>query len=326
MKRVIAFLMLLTVLLFQARFPAAVASDGEDPENGCLVENTYDLTAEAIAIGLLNTDLTINKAFTPPRIPATDAPTTHGPEDETRISDEQTTPDYRRPEGMIALAKAAGIDEAGLYAMLGRAAAKSRDNERVTSITGLLGEPQSEEPGPAEWEGTPSPREEIRFYSKNFEYYDSAGNQLWSVVMPAYYRITPNSAVCTDAFVLFDSADSRWRLAEEDRSVTISGSAVTGCFTVRKYLGPIPTAAAERTLKLFVTPRGIYKGDHAEILKGDVNGNGRNDAADARLALRAAARTDRPTEDAFIAGDLNADGAVTASDARKILRKAARLQ
>lgn len=58
---------------------------------------------------------------------------------------------------------------------------------------------------------------------------------------------------------------------------------------------------------------------------GDVNFDGTVNAADARLALRAAAKVETLSENAVYAADVDADSKVTASDARKILRVAAGL-
>ncbi len=62
-----------------------------------------------------------------------------------------------------------------------------------------------------------------------------------------------------------------------------------------------------------------------EILLGDVNGDGKVNAADARLALRISAKIDVADEKTFKAADFNKDGVITALDARAILRKAAML-
>ena len=59
--------------------------------------------------------------------------------------------------------------------------------------------------------------------------------------------------------------------------------------------------------------------------KGDVNGDGKITASDARTALRAAARLETLNGEEAEAADMNSDGKVTASDSRAILRKAARL-
>ena len=62
-----------------------------------------------------------------------------------------------------------------------------------------------------------------------------------------------------------------------------------------------------------------------EVSLGDVNGDGKITAADARLALRIAAQLENPTPEQFYAADLTGDGKITASDARKILRISAGL-
>ena len=60
--------------------------------------------------------------------------------------------------------------------------------------------------------------------------------------------------------------------------------------------------------------------------KGDVDGDGKVTAADARLVLRAAAGLAKLDTKAKIAADVNYDGKVTAADAREILRRAAKLK
>lgn len=60
--------------------------------------------------------------------------------------------------------------------------------------------------------------------------------------------------------------------------------------------------------------------------KGDVDGDGKVTAADARLALRAAAGLVKLDANAKIAADVNYDGKVTAADAREILRRAAKVK
>ena len=58
---------------------------------------------------------------------------------------------------------------------------------------------------------------------------------------------------------------------------------------------------------------------------GDINEDGKISAADARLALRIAARMDSISEDKINLADVNNDNAVTAADARIILRVSAKL-
>ena len=61
-------------------------------------------------------------------------------------------------------------------------------------------------------------------------------------------------------------------------------------------------------------------------MKGDVNLDGKVDATDARLALRAAAKLDTLTGQAFTNADVDGSGIINAEDARKILRVAAKLE
>ena len=66
--------------------------------------------------------------------------------------------------------------------------------------------------------------------------------------------------------------------------------------------------------------------DYAEpVVKGDVNGDGKVTASDARQALRASARLEKLSDKQISAADMDNDGKVTASDARTILRKSAKL-
>lgn len=62
-----------------------------------------------------------------------------------------------------------------------------------------------------------------------------------------------------------------------------------------------------------------------EYEKGDVNMDGKVNAADARLALRIAAFLESYTSEMLEIGDMNGDKKLTASDARIILRKSAKL-
>lgn len=59
------------------------------------------------------------------------------------------------------------------------------------------------------------------------------------------------------------------------------------------------------------------------VIKGDVNGDGKVTAADAREALRASAKLEKLSDREIKAADMNNDGKVTASDAREILKKSA---
>ena len=62
------------------------------------------------------------------------------------------------------------------------------------------------------------------------------------------------------------------------------------------------------------------------VILGDTNGDGKVGAADARLALRSAAKIEPLTGPYERAADMNGDGKVKAADARTILRIAAKLE
>ena len=61
------------------------------------------------------------------------------------------------------------------------------------------------------------------------------------------------------------------------------------------------------------------------VILGDVNGDGKITAADARLALRTSAQLETLTSEQFLAADVDCSGKITASDARDILRYSALL-
>lgn len=62
------------------------------------------------------------------------------------------------------------------------------------------------------------------------------------------------------------------------------------------------------------------------FMLGDVDGNGKITAMDARTALRAAAKIETLSEENAAAADVNFDGKVTAMDARMILRASSRVE
>jgi len=66
--------------------------------------------------------------------------------------------------------------------------------------------------------------------------------------------------------------------------------------------------------------------DEMVIGKGDVDGDGRVTAADARLILRRAAKIIKFTMEQDALADVDEDGKITAADARKVLRVSAQLE
>lgn len=78
---------------------------------------------------------------------------------------------------------------------------------------------------------------------------------------------------------------------------------------------------------IVVSTMSVCGVDYVEpVTKGDVNGDGKVTADDARKALRASAKLENLTNKETLAADINGDGKVTADDARTILRKSAKLE
>ncbi|MBR5232629.1 MAG: bacterial Ig-like domain-containing protein [Clostridia bacterium] len=90
-------------------------------------------------------------------------------------------------------------------------------------------------------------------------------------------------------------------------------------FTVGKY--PVKVTYGDFSAEFEYT---VAKRNETRI--GDVNLDGVVRAADARLALRAAAKLENLSAEAFLAADVDFDEKVTAKDARKILRVSAGLE
>lgn len=74
--------------------------------------------------------------------------------------------------------------------------------------------------------------------------------------------------------------------------------------------------------ELVTVTLGFEMGEEPVAIKGDVNGDGQINSADAILALRISAGMMETTEDQEWAADMNSDGAVRSNDAILILRKA----
>lgn len=75
----------------------------------------------------------------------------------------------------------------------------------------------------------------------------------------------------------------------------------------------------KKVMLITVQPKPKYE-------KGDINMDGKVNAADARLALRISASLEKLTDEILEIGDMTGDNKLTAADARKILRKSAKLE
>lgn len=83
----------------------------------------------------------------------------------------------------------------------------------------------------------------------------------------------------------------------------------------------IPEGATNYTVRIFGACQSA-----PTVQLGDLDGNGKIESADARLALRAAVKLETLTEEQMTLADVDKDGLVTASDARLILRYAVGLK
>lgn len=91
------------------------------------------------------------------------------------------------------------------------------------------------------------------------------------------------------------------------------------------YNGNINVDSAGKSI-VFSGMKLTFSGtEYTFILKGDTDGNGKITAADARIALRHAARLENIDDSILPAAEVDEDGRVTAKDARIILRYAAKL-
>lgn len=114
-------------------------------------------------------------------------------------------------------------------------------------------------------------------------------------------------------YVLYNSGESKLLQTGYTLSHNIDASTV-GKYTVTVTYGEY-SAEFEYTVA-----------DRPQRILGDVNGDGKVQAADARLALRASAMLENLDEASFYAADVDFDDKVNASDARLILRVSAGLE
>ena len=81
--------------------------------------------------------------------------------------------------------------------------------------------------------------------------------------------------------------------------------------------------------KTSVTLKAVFEGNKPTYTLGDVDGNGKIESADARLALRASVKLEKDIVEGtakFLAADVNKDGKVGSDDARTILRVSVKLE
>ena len=71
---------------------------------------------------------------------------------------------------------------------------------------------------------------------------------------------------------------------------------------------------------------GITVSAETTLYYGDINKNGKVEASDARLILRASASLAALNAEQKLIADCNTDGKISATDARKALRTAAKLE
>ena len=75
-----------------------------------------------------------------------------------------------------------------------------------------------------------------------------------------------------------------------------------------------------------ILPQALASAKTPRLPRGDLTGDGRVLAGDARDALRLAAKLIPTTDEALHFGDIDGDGKITSGDARRILRAAAKLE
>ena len=126
--------------------------------------------------------------------------------------------------------------------------------------------------------------------------------------------------------------------ANDAGTVTVTASLAEGitdewCITILPNEdAPSTEPATEPSTELSTEPSPepsteppVTEPEEPEYLLGDVNGDGKVNSADARMALRAAVKLETLDETKIKAADVDGNGKITSSDARKILRVAVKL-
>jgi hypothetical protein len=141
--------------------------------------------------------------------------------------------------------------------------------------------------------------------------------------------------VQTGAYSVKDNADAQLakvKTAGFDAIIKLSGKLFrvqVGAYTVKANADNMAKRLHTAGFEAVVTIEGgtvVSVNPESAFLPGDVNGNGKLDADDARMAQRAAAKLETLTEEQLKAADMNGDGKITAADPREILRKSAKLE
>lgn len=137
----------------------------------------------------------------------------------------------------------------------------------------------------------------------------------------------------TDATLAFNDT-ATYIINETDKTVlvrkTLTAADLKAAITTKGWVITAADGSALADDKAVATGCCIKSEDGSLVYKvailGDVNSDGRVNAADARITLRVAARIDKADDIALLAANCDGKANVTASDARIILRVSARLQ
>lgn len=198
--------------------------------------------------------------------------------------------------------------------------------EKIMEAVGedSAGEPSPHQPAEAPEDGTAA-RDDYtpQLYkpyavTKTKRYYDKNGSLAYSLFLQGVFVQTPAGVYCLQSTADHSVMSGSWRI--EDGKPAEKDGVLTAEFTVTQLFTGVPVKTQKVALSLTAADKSSLPAG-----SGDMNGDGRVTAADARLALRAAVRLVTPTPQQLFAADMDGDGRMTAADARLILRKAVRL-
>lgn len=148
---------------------------------------------------------------------------------------------------------------------------------------------------------------------KTKTYYDSKGVAAYTLRLIAVFLDTETGSYCLQTTPSYTIYSGSWSISAGEARGT--GNTATVSFTVTQRFTGFAINTKTVTLQVKASER---TGNN--YLMGDMNADGRLTSADARLALRAAAKLDSPTALQRTLGDINGDNKITAADARLILR------